>query len=265
MDLRQLLIASQSSILDLPHSDNDLKNYETLCSREPARFPHDDPPPSYIESQADTLPEYARIDPSIYSHAQFTHPLSPKQADAHIQELKFRLLDEKSILHSMTVPVIDFDDSSNFRQAAGKKQKKAQNAANKSKWADGGEGNEDGADGGEDGGGGGGGGGDGSNNGDGAAGGAGGDGGGGDDWGNDWNAPSKKKKGKKGKAVEEEEEEEKKKQEEEEQKKKDEENAANGGSLDWANEGGAKDDWGGFTSTAKKGKKNKKDKVRRCC
>jgi len=145
---------------------------------------------------------------------------------------------------------IDFDDTSVFKQAAGKKGKKSAAAASKSKWADEGDegGSKDGGEGGDENGGGVGG----SNNGDGGAGGDG-DGGGGGDWGG-WDT-GKKKKGKKGR----------KEQEEEEKNKKEEEEAANGGiKLDWADEanGDAGDDWGEFTNTTKKkDKKDKKGKV----
>ena len=203
-----------------------------------------DSPPSYHDSIADLPPTYdlceGLISVQLCSKDLF---LPPHYSDEP----------QSSFLPSgpMTAPDIDLTDTSNFRQAAGKKKKQQAKAANQAKWADGGdEGSKDGGDGEENGEGGGG-----NNNGD---GGAGDGGGGGDDW-NNWDT-GKKKKGKKAK------EEEKKKQEDEEaeeaKKKEEEEAAKKTDPLSWADEanGDLDDDWGGF-STTKKDKK-KKGKVR---
>ena len=156
----------------------------------------------------------------------------------------------------MTAVAIDLNDTSTFRQCAKKKKQ----AAKSSDWPDepAGEGANEGAEGGDNAGGGAAGGA--ANNGD---GGAGDDGGGGDDW--NFGGSGKKKKRKKGKnAVDEEEEKKKKEEEEEEKKQKEEEEAGGADPLDWMKDGDTKpdDDWGGFASTDKKGKKNKKGKVR---
>lgn len=257
--LRAAANLPQSRLVEVKQRNYIVRDIELVDFAKPSSDSHDDPPPSYIESQADLPPLYAQIDPSIYPPKPSTPARCPKGTRSDIVSWQnwWSQPRDQSVFPQMPVPDLDFDDSSNFRQAAGKKNKKGQQGANQSSWADpGDEGNKDGADGEKHGGVGGG-----SNNGDGGAGGAGGAGGdgGGDDWGNDWNAP-KKKKGKKGKSVDE--EEEKKKQEEEERKKEEEEAALNGDPLDWANEvdTNANDDWEGFTSTTKKGKKNKKDK-----
>ena len=203
-----------------------------------------DLPPSYHDSIADLPPNYDLCE-GLISIQLCSKDLSlpPFYSD----EPQSRFLP----LGSMTAPDIDLTDTSNFRQAAGKKKKQQAKAANQAKWADGGdEGSKDGGNGEENGEGGGG-----NNNGD---GGAGDGGGGGDDW-NNWDT-GKKKKGKKAK------EEEKKKQEEEEEeaarKKEEEEAAKKDNPLSWADEanGDLGDDWGGF-STTKKDKK-KKGKVR---
>ena len=224
--------------------------------------PELDAPPSYLDSTSDAPPPYAEVDvrkllddvESIIT-ASFTRslPPSPPRPEPRIRH-------PKDPIKPMNTPSIDFDDTSSFRQA--KKNKagggKAQKQANKNSWGSDDEGNKDAGGGEGDGASG-----DGGNN---AAGGAGGDGGdggdggGGDEW-NDWNAPSKKKKAKKGKGGVDEEEEKKKKEEEEMEKEQEE--AANPDPLSWANTGNPSqdDDWGGFTSTTKKGKKGKKDKV----
>lgn len=203
-----------------------------------------DPPPSYHDAVADTPPTY-----ETNGNLDQLHCERENNPSREIYDLQVKGLD---LLSPMTPSTIDFGDSSNFRQAGNNKKKKA---ATKAKWAGSGdEGNNEDGGGEENGGGEGGGEGGGAGNNEG--GGAGDDGGG-----DDWNTGNKKKKGKKGKAAE---EEEKKKREEEEQKQKDEAQAASGGDpLSWANEGDANpdDEWGGFTTTAKKGKKGKKDKV----
>ncbi|KAL8697429.1 MAG: hypothetical protein Q9224_002318, partial [Gallowayella concinna] len=74
----------------------------------------------------------------------------------------------------------------------------------------------------------------------------------------------KKKKGKKGKNAVDEEEEKRKKEEEEQNPKDEEEGTAEADPLEWMLEGDTKpadDDWGGFTTTDKKSKKNKKGKA----
>ena len=204
-----------------------------------------DSPPSYHDSIADSPPSYD-ICEGLNSIQLCSKAFSLPPGYSDIAQSSFLLP------RSMTAPDIDLTDTSSFRQAAGKKKKQQAKQANQAKWADGGdEGSKDGGDGEENGEGGGG-----NNNGD---GGAGDGGGGGDDW-NDWDS-GKKKKGKKAK------EEEKKKREEEEEEekaKKEEEEAANKDNpLSWADEanGDLGDDWGGFTTTAKKDKK-KKGKVR---
>ncbi|KAL8938145.1 MAG: hypothetical protein Q9216_004047 [Gyalolechia sp. 2 TL-2023] len=164
---------------------------------------------------------------------------------------------------SMTPASIDFNDTSTFRQAAKKKDKKAQQKAAQDKWADdGGDGANGGGEGGDntggggEGGGAGGGGGGGSNNGDGGAG----EDGGGDEW--NTGGGKKKKKGKKNKNTIDEEEEQKEK-EEEEKKGMAESGMGEGQDLSWMDDpvGKPGDEWAGFTSTEKKGKKNKKGKV----
>ncbi len=211
-----------------------------------------DPPPSYTDAIADSPPTYKPI-------ASLDRPHNEKEDVPGWESFDYGLKELELHLNPMTPSTIDLGDSSTFRQVGGaKKKKQAAKQANQAKWAGSGdEGNKDDGEAGENGGGGGGGGGGGSNNGDGGAG----DDGGGEDW----NTGNKKKKGKKGKAAEE--EEEKKKEEEEEQRKNDEAEAAGvGDPLSWANAGDANpdDEWGGFTTTAKKGKKGKKEKVIRC-
>ncbi|KAL8929908.1 MAG: hypothetical protein Q9208_001052 [Pyrenodesmia sp. 3 TL-2023] len=162
---------------------------------------------------------------------------------------------------------IDFDDSSTFRQAKGKgAAKKAQKQADQAKWADdGGDGANEGGNAGDNPGGAGAGGGGGSNNGD---GGAGDDGGGWDDWATG-GGKKKKKKGKKGKNEEEDEEKDKEedgqkdKEEEEEKKEKEANGGAGANDLSWMEDTIAKpdDEWAGFATTDKKGKKSKKGKA----
>ena len=225
-----------------------ITDFPFLASTADISISHIDPPPSYDDSITDQPPKYGPaedLDKVQPGYVQQSKPPAYEYVQCHNHERA----------KSTMTPSIDFDDTSNFRQAASKKAKKAQKQADQAKWADGGdEGNNEGGEGEQNGGDGGG-----SNNGD---GGAGDGGGGGDDW-NDWDTGNKKKKGKKAK------EEEKKKQEEEEEKKKQEEEAANKTNpLSWADDanGDLGDDWGGFTATAKKDKKGKKGKVgqRRC-
>jgi len=212
---------------------------------ESTYLPHIEPPLSYCEAISSEPPYY-----DFAENLTSVQPPYKQQTPPPVYEY----VPQHKSLDSMTAPGIDFDDTSNLRQAAGKKAKKAQSQAQKSKWADGGDegNNKDGVDGDGNGGEGGG-----SNNGD---GGAGDGGGGGDDW-NDWDTGNKKNRGKKAK------EEEKKKQEEEEEeeKRKEEEAAAASGTnaLSWADDanGDLGDDWGGFTTTTKKDKKGKKGKV----
>lgn len=212
--------------------------------------PHFEPPPSYNDTIADEPPSYDYTGDLALAKAARYYPVPPP---AYCYKSVGSILPPDQ----MATPDIDFGDTSNFRQAGGKKREKQQKKqADTAKWNDeGGEGNAEGADGGEENGSGGtGGGAGGGNNGDGGAGDGGGDG---DHWGA-WDT-GKKKKGKKAK------EEEKKKEEEEEEKKWKEEEGANGdGKLDWADDtnGDVGDDWGGFTATAtKKGKKDKNGKV----
>ncbi|KAL8762401.1 MAG: hypothetical protein Q9203_007605, partial [Teloschistes exilis] len=221
-----------------------------------------EPPPSYSASVADSPPHYSSLSCAVL---QYRPPVLHLE-NCLKRQWQANLHTPPPPMQSTTPAAIDWDDASSFRQAMGKKNKKAQQQAEQAKWEDEatkGEGdlgdNAAGA-----GGGGGGGGGGGSNNGDGGAG----DDGGGDDWNF---GGGKKKKGKKGKnAVDEEEEKKKreeekrkKEEEEEENKQKDGEEETNGAAdpLAWMNDGNTKaeDDWGGFTpATDKKGKKNKK-------
>ncbi len=235
--LRLIVVAPSSS----------LPNASFPSKEESTHLRHIEIFPSNYESAADELP-YDDFAENLAS----VQPLYKQQTS-----IIYEYLPPHNPSNSMTALGIDFDDTSNFRQAAGKKAKKAQSQAQKSKWADDGdEGNKDGGEGDGNGGEGGG-----SNNGD---GGAGNGGGGGDDW-NDWDTGNKKKIGKKAK-----EEEKKKKQEEEDDEKKEEEDtaAANGtNALSWADDanGDLGDDWGGFTTTTKKDKKGKKGKVSHVC
>ena len=243
--------------------------YQTLLAvTEPglATASHD-PPPSYHDTIHDPAPP-------AYLPSSHTPPCYRVTEKSLLDRFR-RLADLQSHLHSLTPmpnPTVDFGDTSNFITTAGKKAaKKAAKAAQQNKWANdsGDEGNKEGGEGEENGGGG-----DGGGN---AGGGAGGDdgrdGGGWDDWNM---GGGKKKKGKKGnKAVEEEEakkkeEEEKQQQEEEEEREQAQAAAAaaaaggGGGDLSWANAAASNptDEWGAFTTTAKKGKKAKKGKVR---
>ena len=217
-------------------------------SAESLEFAHIEPPPSYNDSIADGSPSYDDTGDLPLAQSAHYYPIPPP---AYIYKSANTILPPDQ----MTTPGIDFGDTSNFRQAAKKKDKQQKKQADAAKWNDeGGEGNAEGGEGGEENGGGGAGGG---NNGD---GGAGDDGGGGDEWAS-WDT-GKKKKGKKAK------EEEKKKQEEEEEKKRkeeEEEEEANGdGKLDWVDDanGDTGGSWEPFTTTAtKKGKKDKKGKV----
>lgn len=224
-------------------ASDSISNFSFPGNVDSAYLPHIELPPSYHESIADEPPYYESVENPASVQPPYKQQTSPSVYE-------YVPLDKSP--DSMTAPGIDFDDTSTFRQAAGKKAKKAQQQAQKSKWADDGEeGNKDAGEGDGNGGEGGG-----SNNGD---GGAGDGGGGGDDW-NGWDTGNKKNKGKKSK------EEEKKKQEEEEEEKRREEDAAaaNGtNALSWADDanGDLGDDWGGFTTTTKKDKKGKKGKV----
>lgn len=207
--------------------------------------PHCEPPPSYNDSIADEPPNYDYIEDLPLAQAARYYPVPPPA-------YSYKAPNDVAPLDQMTTLDIDFGDTSNFRQAAKKKDKQQKRQADAAKWNDeGGEGNAEGGEGGEENSGGGAGGG---NNGDGGAG----DDGGGDDWGG-WDTEKKSKKGKKAK------EEEKKKQEEEEEKRRKEQEEANGGfKLDWADDanGDVGEDWGAFTATTtKKGKKDKKGKV----
>ena len=207
--------------------------------------PHFEPPPSYNDSIADEPPNYDYVEDLPLAQAARYYPVPPP---AYL----YNSSNDVAPLDQMTTPDIDFSDTSNFRQAAKKKDKQQKRQADAAKWNDeSGEGNAEGGEGGEENGGGGAGGG---NNGDGGAG----DDGGGDDWGG-WDTGKKSKKGKKAK------EEEKKKQEEEEEKRRQEEEDANGEvKLDWADDanGDVGEDWGAFpATTTKKGKKDKKGKV----
>ncbi|KAL6717951.1 hypothetical protein ACLMJK_004036 [Lecanora helva] len=201
-----------------------------------------EPPPPYNQSIADEPPRYDPADDVAAVRPGFEkqdHPPAYEYIPRKVTCGK----------PSKTMPGVDFEDTSSFRQVPSKKAKKAQKQADQAKWAGGGEeGNNDAGEGEQNGGDGGG-----SNNGD---GGAGDGGGGGDDW-NDWDTGNKKKKGKKAK------EEEKKKQEEEEKKKQEEEAANATNPLSWADEanGDLGDDWGGFSTGNKKDKKGKKGKT----
>ena len=207
--------------------------------------PHFEPPPSYNDSIADEPPNYDYIEDLPLAQAARYYPVPPP---VYLYDFP----NDVAPLDQMSTPDIDFGDTSNFRQAAKKKDKQQKRQADAAKWNDeGGEGNAEGGEGGEENGGGGAGGG---NSGDGGAG----DDGGCDDWGG-WDTEKKSKKGKKAK------EEEKKKQEEEEEKRRKVEEEANGEvKLDWADDanGDVGGDWGAFTATTtKKGKKDKKGKV----
>ena len=255
-------VTGHDSALRLKERPNQSRWRSTLLEADPEL----DAPPSYLDSTSDAPPPYAEVDvkkllDDIESIITTSFTRSTARSAPRPKTL-VRYHDD--LIKSMTTPLIDFDDTSNFRQA--KKNKggggKAQKHDNKNSWGSddegkkdpgGGEGEGDAAAG------------DGGGN---AAGGAGGDGGdgggddGGDDW-NDWGAPSKKKKGKKGKGAVDEEEEKRKKEEEE--KEKEQEDAAKANPLSWANPGNPSPDeeWG-FNSTSKKGKKGKKDKVIHC-
>ncbi|KAL8983808.1 MAG: hypothetical protein Q9205_002045 [Flavoplaca limonia] len=215
-----------------------------------------DPPPPYSASIVDLPPSYQSLQPLPYQQKDTPENLCQNQNKHHpSQSWCVKLLTAEPLLRPMTPIAIDLNDTSAFRQVGNKKKKQA---AKSSDWPEGpadAGGANGGAEGGDNAGGGAGGGA--ANNGD---GGAGDDGGGGDDWNT---GGGKKKKGKKGRNAVDEEEEKKKKEEEEEKKRKEEEEATGADPLDWANDGGTKpdDDWAGFTSTDKKGKKSKKGKV----
>lgn len=248
--------------LQQPYADLWLKAYnDTICaellnSAVNAPWLDIDPPPPYSASVADVPPCYQPLHPLPYQQNSAPEDLSRHRYKAyHSPSWRAELHAAPPIL-PMTSVAIDLNDTSTCRQVGGNKKKKQ--AAKWSDWPD--EPDAGGANGGAEGGdnAGGGAGGGAANNGD---GGAGDDGGGGDDW----NFGSgKKKKGKKGKNAVDEEEEKKKKEEEEERKRKEEEEAAAADPLDWMKDGDTKpdDDWGGSASTDKKGKKNKKGKVR---
>ncbi|KAL8712338.1 MAG: hypothetical protein Q9220_003489 [cf. Caloplaca sp. 1 TL-2023] len=245
-------IPACSSIIASSKEHGAVKLSELLDFVEKTEHLDIEPPPPYSDSIADAPPCYDTV------------PLAQPDKDSASRRFQSQGSDDclkpqwlLEHFHSMTPPAIDFDDTSNFRQVAGKKKKQAQKQADQAKWADDGEeGANEGGEGGENAGGGGGGGG--SNN---------GDGGGGDDgWGgDDWNTGGggKKKKGKKGKNAIDEEEEKKKKEEEEEKKRREEEGANGADPLAWMIDEEAKPDneWGDFGSTDKKGKKNKKGKT----
>ncbi|KAI4140053.1 MAG: hypothetical protein LQ341_003981, partial [Variospora aurantia] len=225
-------------------------------------------PPPYTVTLVDAPPSYDTLHllpPNAIIQTSNTY-----QKSTHSEcQWRAKLQTPAPPIYPMTLVELDYNDTSTFRQVKGKtNQKKAQKQADRAKWADdGGEGANEGGEGGENAGSGGGGGGGGSNNGD---GGAGDDGGGWDDW--NTGGGKKNKKGKKGKKGLEEEEEEKKAKEEEEKKAKEEEekkakegtDVGGANDLSWMNDTSAKladDDWGGFTATEKKGKKNKKGKA----
>ncbi|KAL9598208.1 MAG: hypothetical protein Q9219_004628 [cf. Caloplaca sp. 3 TL-2023] len=221
-----------------------------------------DPPPTYAAAVADSPPCYDLLEPPIssYDSVPRTSNTFPTKNPSKFPWLP-SLPPPTFLPPPMTPAAVDFNDSSTFRQAGKKNNKKSQQKANNDNWGDdggnganeAGEGGDNAGGGGEGGGGGGGAGGD--KNGDGGAG----DDGGGDDW--NFGGGKKKKKGKKGKNAVDEEEEQKEK-EEEEKRKKEEENNTGGQDLSWMNDPVAKpdDEWAGFTSTDKKGKKNKKGK-----
>ena len=220
-----------------------------------------EPPPSYTAAISDAPPCYEILQSSIHnqglviSSLDFWPVKEPSRPSGHSK------LEAPAIpVHPMTPPSIDFNDTSTFRQAGKKANKKTQQKASQDKWADDdGDGTNPGGEGGDNTGGGNGGGtggGGGSNNGDGGAG----DDGGGDEW--NFGGGKKKKKGKKGKNAIDEEEEQKEKEEEE--KRKNEEGGLSGANdLSWMDDAVGKPDeeWAGVTSTDKKGKKNKKGKV----
>ncbi|KAL8958647.1 MAG: hypothetical protein Q9193_004339 [Seirophora villosa] len=251
---------SSPQSLSWPHIESTRKHRENVTSIELHDLaqntcdPPVDPPPPYTFTLVDAPPSYDTL--HLFPPSP-TAQIPDIRQNPHYSKCQWRAELRMPIppIYPMTPVELDFHDTSTFRQAKGKSQKKAQKQAEQAKWADdGGEGANEGGEGGDKAGGGGGGGGGGSNNGD---GGAGDDGGGGDDW--NTGGGKKNKKGKKGKKVVEEEEEEKEKEEE---KKPQEGNGVGGANdLSWMDDKPAVDDWGGFTATEKKGKKNKKAKV----
>ncbi|KAL8828751.1 MAG: hypothetical protein Q9170_006472, partial [Blastenia crenularia] len=225
-----------------------------------------DPPPTYTAAVKDTPPCYQLLQVPITRPEPSTEVSEAWQVkdDQRIPRLT-GLQTPTSPIFLMKPAAIDFGDTSTFRQAGKKAAKKTQQKASQDKWADNAgeganEGGNDNAGGGGDGGGGGAGGG--SNNGD---GGAGDDGGGDDGGGDEWNfgGGKKKKKGKKNKNALDEEEEEKEKEEEEKKKKKEANGMSGAQDLSWMDDAVGKpdDEWGAFTTTDKKGKKNKKGKT----
>ncbi|KAL8752966.1 MAG: hypothetical protein Q9199_005373 [Rusavskia elegans] len=255
---------SSTPSLLAPYADLWLKAYnypicaELLNSAANAPLLDIDPPPPYSASVADVPPCYQSLHPLPYQQDSAPEDLCRLRYEAyHSPSWRAELHTPPPIL-PMTPVAIDLNDTSTFRQVGNKKKKQA---AKSSDWPDEPDagGVNGGAEGGDNPGGGAGGGA--ANNGD---DGAGDDGGGGDDWNS--GSGKKKKKGKKGKNAVDEEEEKKKEEEEEEEeerKRKEEEEAAGADPLDWMKDGDTKpdDDWGGFASTDKKGKKNKKGKV----
>ncbi|KAL8913149.1 MAG: hypothetical protein Q9171_001943 [Xanthocarpia ochracea] len=250
-----------------PTPEDDLRFLQlTACSVSnvlytlvPTEFNHIDPPPPYSASVTDAPPCYQSLQPLPYHQKPAAESLCQYRYQNYNISLWPELHTSQPLIHPMTPPAIDLNDTSTFRQVGGKKKKQA---AKSTDWPDEGDGGaKDGAEGADNAGGGAGGGG--ANNGDGGAG-AGDDGGGGDEW-NFGGGGKKGKKNKKGKNAVDEDEEKRKKEEEEERKRKEEEeeDAGGAGALDWMNDGDTKpdDDWGGFTSTDKKGKKNKKGKT----
>ena len=226
-----------------------------------------EPPPSYDDSAQDCPPPYT------LRHTPVQLLPSPKPPLAGIDPLTRTAA---ALPPSMPTSKPDFGATADFRQVAGKKNKKNQKKGGDQDWGGSGdEGNKDGAIDEKDAGG---------DAGDGIAGGAGagsgaggggddGDGGAGDGGGDDeWNTGKKKKKGKKGKATIDEEEEKRKEEErkvkeqeeEDERKRKEEEQATTAGGLTAWPDGGDADpgaEWGGFAKAEKKGKKGKKGKV----
>ncbi|KAL8907078.1 MAG: hypothetical protein Q9207_001619 [Kuettlingeria erythrocarpa] len=244
-----------------PHIRRNVRKIELLGLVQDTLCPVVEPPPPYTSTVTDAPPSYGnRERPQRLSLPQrfiTGHVQHDCQAQSHTG-----LPGLPPPIYSMKPIQIDLEDSSAFRQAKGKgAAKKAQKQADQAKWADdGGDNANEGGNAGDNtggGGGGGAGGGGGSNNGD---GGAGDDGGGWDDW-NTGGGKKNKKKGKKGKNGGE--EEEKEKEEEEEKKNKEANGGAGANDLAWMDDTAAKpdDEWEGFTSTDKKGKKNKKGKA----
>lgn len=247
---------SQPKHLDTARSKDFIPSVKILDGSRSTPPPYGSlpPPPSYRDAVADAPPDYTTTDCLAVSHTDEPRR-PPSYLDSRRREQKIAVLLEDP----MAPRAVDLGDTSGFVTHGAKKKKQEAKQASQAKWAnpddeggskEGGEanGNAGGAAGG-------------SNNGDG--------GGAGGDEGDDWWDTGKKKKGKKGNGGVDEEEERRKKEEEEERKRKEEEeyDVGNGGDpLSWADSVGdananPNDEWGGFTTTAKKGKKDKKGKV----